>query len=1032
MQQERKKGRGRLSLSLSTRRQEEKEEEEEQAERRMGPCRQATRESGGAEEEVVEVEEEEESGGTTSVRPSGRCCSLGGQGRNLRPGGTSAGSCWREKESRRRGGGERQRERGEREEGGERETLRHEREREREGGVQPRSDGGGSRSAVQCVKTIYLQDDPVSPLDASVITVGNGPVYLASSVAACNLTFVVQTGLKRLREKIGGSKECSLLSIRTPDSFAAELLWFWSRKRVGLEHFYTTVVTLRGKMSNSDSFSQIRGLSPGTLVESGSGRHPHSQKSAAEFKHPAWKVSARRKQLTAQPVTFTPPSAQRHSNSDSLRKETCLAGCFEQKMAAAAVLCFALWVAAAFTAGLGCPELCTCADKYSRHFAECSYKDLAEVPDGLPPNVTTLSLSGNKIRMIPLGSFDNVTQVRSLWMANNQIASIEQGALTPLVYLRNFDISYNKIADFPWEDLQNLTSLQLLKMNHNEMVHLPRDAFSNLKDLSSLRLNNNKFTTIAEGTFDSLVSLSHLQIYKNPFVCTCSLDWLRDWISTTTISVTEQNLIVCAAPEKLKGKVIGKLPVSKCTSTNVTIRTEPDIHNSTLYEASTLVLTCEFTGNPKPLIMWSIRSRSQTRELALSFTEDDSAESNDSLLSHDPVKVFSNGTLVVSHLTREDGGNYSCSATNEFGRSEDSVSVEVFALPKPTPVRQMTTTPAFMKTHPSVHQLRTDKTSILDSVHLLDLKAKDIVSVVPTYPPTVEINSESSEEATRSPSHASKCGLTANTRYISNHVFNGSLDDIKQYTFDFGVIALGVSETEAMVRLNPLLMPRDKSINRAADSTTSMPETFHTDSEEHDDLSDVPEKVHSNGLYLCITADHKHSAVQWSRIKEGVNTYLFTGLRPGTNYSLCLTYRGEDCEVQVLFTTRRRVPNLLIIISVSICLLTVSTVPLLGATCFHLVYKYRSKTYKLIMKAKDQYHMERNLTANFNIHAAHTESQRRINGSQLDVEEGETETESGDGEKEADTEESVMTESFTLCQCRGNLDNCETPLNKQA
>uniref|UniRef100_A0A3Q1F2B8 Immunoglobulin superfamily containing leucine-rich repeat protein 2-like n=1 Tax=Acanthochromis polyacanthus TaxID=80966 RepID=A0A3Q1F2B8_9TELE len=681
-------------------------------------------------------------------------------------------------------------------------------------------------------------------------------------------------------------------------------------------------------------------------------------------------------------------------------------------MAAADFFFFTLWIATVLTPGLSCPELCKCSDKYGRHFAECSYKDLVEVPDGLPPNVTTLSLSANKISFIPLGSFDNVTRVTSLWMAHNEIVSIEHGTLSPLVHLRNFDISHNKIVDFPWEDLQNLTALNMLKMNHNEMVHLPRDAFVNLSDLRSLRLNNNRFVTIVEGTFDSLVALSYLQIYSNPFSCTCSLDWFRVWISTTAISVSEQNLIICATPDKLKGKAIGNLPESKCMSPNVVIRSEP---NAKLHEDSKLVLTCEFKGNPKPLVIWNIQSRSLKQEVPLLFTENDSAESKEeSFKSHYSVKVFNNGTLVISKLRKEDGGNYSCSATNEFGRDEDLVFVEVVASLKPTAVEETTTAATYTQTSPPILE-STGQISIFDAVRPPDLKTKDIMNVIPTSPPTLDV--ETYQDTTRYPPRSSKCSLTPNTRYVSSHVFNGSLDDIKQYTFDFGVIALGVSETEAMVRLNPLLIPRDKSTNQATSS-----ESFEADSEEEDGLSDASEEIHSNGLYLCITADRKHLAVQWSRIEEGVNMYLFTGLRPGTNYSLCLTYRGEDCEVQVLFTTRRKVPNLLIIISVSICLLTVSTVPLLGATCFHLVYKYRSKTYKLILKAKDQYHMERNLAANFNLHAPHTESQRKINGSQLDEEEGETE--SADEEKEADTEESVVTESFSLSQCR-NLDDCE-------
>ncbi|KAF7650992.1 hypothetical protein LDENG_00117750 [Lucifuga dentata] len=666
----------------------------------------------------------------------------------------------------------------------------------------------------------------------------------------------------------------------------------------------------------------------------------------------------------------------------------------------AAVIFFTLWIATVFTVGRACPELCTCSDKYGVHFVDCAYRDFAEIPNTLPPNAMSVSLSANRIRLVPLGSFDNVTQVMSLWMSHNKIASVEEGTLAPLIHLRNFDISYNEIVNFPWEDLRTLTGLQLLKMNHNKMANLPRDAFANLKELKSLRLNDNRIVTITEGTFDGLISLSHLQIFKNPFACTCSLDWLRTWILTTTVSVSEQDSIVCATPENLKDKVISKLPESKCASPNVTIRTEPNALSMNLYEDSTLVLTCEFKGNPNPVVTWNIYSKIHKLELALSSAEDNSAESSeDSSLANNNIKIYDNGTLIISHLRKDDSGNYSCSASNEFGKAEDLVSVEVFASPKPT--EEVTETPIYAKTQPIQHQ--TTKTSMLDPVNLLELNSEEILNV-PTSLPAAETDAEST-----SPSRGGKCGLTASSQYISSHASNRSMEDIKQYTFDFGVLALGVSESEATVRLNPLLIPKEKSTNQDASSG-------------EDPEDPVSGNVHLNGLYLCETADRKHSAVQWSRIQDGVNMYQFSSLRPGTNYLLCLTYRGEDCEVQVLFATRRRVPNLLIIISVSICLLTVSTMPLLGAMCFHLVYKYRSKTYKLILKAKGQYHMERS----FNIHAPHTESQKNINGNQLDEEkEEEEEEEEESSNKEADTEESVVTESFTLSQYRENLDDCE-------
>lgn len=668
-----------------------------------------------------------------------------------------------------------------------------------------------------------------------------------------------------------------------------------------------------------------------------------------------------------------------------------------------------LWIASVYSTGAGCPQLCTCSDKGSQFNVICPFKGFTEVPPGIPSNVSVLTLTANKIRVARRTGFQHLSKVMSLWLSKNKIATVEQGTVAHLVLLRNLDVSYNRIVDFPWEDLRNLTHLQLLKMNHNNMTHLPKDALFTLKELRSLHLNNNKFLTISEGTFAGLVSLSYLPIFQNPFVCTCALDWLRAWITTTTVNVPEDDQMICESPEKFKGQPIKKIPALQCASAKVLIRTEPFSHNPTLNEGSTLVLTCEFSGSPRPLVMWSIHSQRWKQELALPLSIDHKGESSEVFIqSHSDrhIKVFDNGTLVMSHIQKHDSGNYSCSATNEFARAEDSLTLTVLPIPKSTPTEPVTVPFTTVETLPQT----TVKTAVVGTPVLPELN--DHLRVVSSPMPITE-NFTENKDATTHLSREGKCVLTTSTRNVSSLVFNKSLDEVKHNTFDFGVIAFGTSETEATVRLNPLLLPQHKRDNSVSTNTSVGLST-----------ANIAEPLgHTTSLSLCITEDRTYTAVQWSRIKEGVDTYTFSGLRPGTNYSLCLTRNGDDCVIQVIFATKKRVPNFLIIISVSICLLTVSTVPLIGATCFHLVYKYRSKTYKLILKAKDQCHMESTLTANFNMHAPHAESRRAIDSSQLDEEGGETE--SGDGEREADTEESVMTESLSFSQCRAGLDNCE-------
>lgn len=673
---------------------------------------------------------------------------------------------------------------------------------------------------------------------------------------------------------------------------------------------------------------------------------------------------------------------------------------------------FALWTAAVGVVRC-CPEFCSCQDKFTHQIADCAYKDLLEVPVGLPSNVTTVSLSANKIKSLKSRSFVNITQVTSLWLAHNEIVTIEKNTFAPLVQLRNLDVSKNNIVLFPWEDLRNLTGLQLLKMSYNDMVNLPKDAFSTLSELRSLRINNNKFTAIAQGTFSALASMSHLQIYNNPFDCSCGLEWLRDWIPTTKISIPEQNSIVCNSPPHLNGTLVTKLPQLSCKAPAVTIRYQPNIENTELSEGSAVILSCETTGNPKPQVSWEVNAGNQNHLFPLpSLGEINEAPINDRTTS-DRYLVFRNGTLVVPRMSQREEGNYTCSAVNELGRVDSAVRLAVTASQRPAVGSKPDA--AVAKFRPPVKK---PAEPVSKGNEVGWDKPEEKTKGAPDAGPG-KGDGGGGAGAVKEPGFASRCGVREKSEYISNHAFNLSLDDLKQYTFDFGVIALEVSETEAKVRLNPLKAPGGKStlhLSRADDQETVNKEPLGL-------LQSSSGQASLDRLYLCVKTANGHSMVQWSNIEEGVNAYHFHNLEPGTNYTLCLTYGGKDCQVQVVFTTRKKIPSLLIIVIVSIFLLGLATVPLLGATCCHLLYKYQGKTYRLIMRTQNPDQMEKQMAGDFDMRESFAGSEKTFDPSELGEGGAEAEGEEGDGEGEA--EGSVATESIPGSSSKTNQEEFE-------
>ncbi|XP_008834697.1 immunoglobulin superfamily containing leucine-rich repeat protein 2 isoform X1 [Nannospalax galili] len=708
----------------------------------------------------------------------------------------------------------------------------------------------------------------------------------------------------------------------------------------------------------------------------------------------------------------------------------------------------ALWLAWALLGmARACPEPCTCVDKYAHQFADCAYKELREVPEGLPANVTTLSLSANKITVLRRGAFANVTQVTSLWLAHSEVRTVESGALAVLSQLKNLDLSHNLISNFPWNDLRNLSALQLLKMNHNHLGSLPRDALGSLPDLRSLRINNNRLRTLEPGTFDALSALSHLQLYHNPFHCSCGLVWLQAWAASTRVSLPEPDSIACASPPELQGVPVHRLPALPCAPPSVRLSAEPppEAPGTPLPAGLAFMLHCIAEGHPTPRLQWQLQIPGGTvvleppvpsREDVGDKAEDGEGEEDRDLSTQTEAPTptpapawpappatprflaLANGSLLVPLLSAKEAGIYTCRAHNELGANSTSVRVSVAAAGPPKHAPGTGGEPdAQAPTSERKATAKSRSNSVLPSKPEGKTKGQGMarVSILGETQAELEETEEGEQEEDQNPAdpvEEKHCGHGDPARYVSNHAFNQS-SELKPHVFELGVIALDVAEREARVQLTPLATrwgPGPDGVSGAR----------------------RPGRRPLRLLYLCPAGGG--AAVQWSRVEEGVNAYWFRGLRPGTNYSVCLALAGEACHVRVVFSTKKELPSLLVIVTVSVFLLVLATVPLLGAACCHLLAKHPGKPYRLILRPQAPDPMEKRIAADFDPRASYLESEKSYPaGGEAGGEEPEEvpeegldeDAEQGDPSGDLQREESLAACSLVESQSKTNQEEFE-------
>ncbi|XP_032926859.1 immunoglobulin superfamily containing leucine-rich repeat protein-like isoform X2 [Catharus ustulatus] len=322
---------------------------------------------------------------------------------------------------------------------------------------------------------------------------------------------------------------------------------------------------------------------------------------------------------------------------------------------------------------LACPSPCSCSTKKNgRLLAECAYRELRDVPRGLSPNVTILTLSANRLGRLGRSSLAEVPELQSLWLGYNHISFVEPGTFAALPHLKNLDLSHNRLAEFPWQDLRNLSALQILKLSNNRLGALPGGALAGLRELRSLWLNDNELTTLARGTFEALPALAQLQLFHNPFNCSCKLFWLKEWAHSTSVVLSRAGSTLCAAPARLRGRAVTELPGSLCVAPSAQLTYLSSPAKAGPRDGLTLSLHCSVAGSPPPEIRWQIRTAAGRVDIhGPTVARDGGTKAS----GQQRFLAFKNGTMAIPDFGKEDEGTYTCVAVNDVGTRDVSVSV---------------------------------------------------------------------------------------------------------------------------------------------------------------------------------------------------------------------------------------------------------------------------------------------------------------------------------------------------------------------
>jgi len=358
-----------------------------------------------------------------------------------------------------------------------------------------------------------------------------------------------------------------------------------------------------------------------------------------------------------------------------------------------------------------CPLPCHCENGE----VDCTQAGLKVWPIDLPANTTTLILSRNQLKQIPVDGFYLYPRLKMLDVSNNQIEHIDEKL--QLDHLEKLDLSHNAVKNLDF--LKGLPKIRHLDVSFNQLNELENNTFIRSTRLHWLRIDSNPIETLPSGLFRrnemvGYLSLSNLEVkYLPPRLLdpltrlqqlevrdNIRLDSLRDeifhYLGNSLRHLNLANNSFSSLPRSLrqldalrslnldgnpfqcdcqlfwfanwleKRPTIATSDGMYCLDSSLPLVeslwkmhcSAVRLETSTLFQEGLIgqpvVLTCNFSGNPQPSVTWVTPNRT--------ILQWPSTTAGD--VGVDDVALLSSGQLQVNTLSRHTAGDYACHASN--------------------------------------------------------------------------------------------------------------------------------------------------------------------------------------------------------------------------------------------------------------------------------------------------------------------------------------------------------------------------------